>query len=1573
MRLLSLIFLYVSLFTVYVSGQTNWGVCKTATGQVGACLPTTQCPVTPLSDKSLCPGDGSIKCCLKPGVVPPPPPTFDWGSCTVGARVGKCQDRATCTGAGAASFAGFCPGPDQITCCVTSASSVLPTPVWAPPVPSNFYGACQPSSSILGSCRNVTQSPCSGTVYSGHCANAANSADIQCCADGGPAAVDQVDLPGGFGFDVSGTRLTSTIVNCLTAAPYNVKYAVVRGWTQTCAIDPTARANILLLASLNITADILMVPSYWCAMDATAQVNALMASLNGLKYGRIWIQVARLTIAGGWSPDTQANVNWIAQAAGSIANAIGSARVGIFTSPFQWSKIVGSANSGLLSSYPMWYQNWQSNYTANAHWRDFNIPGFNVPYMKQVGSLLTCGMLTNFDWLPTKSSVTAPVQPAPPSPPIITYGNCLDQANNTGVCMDAVTCNNLNRVAARGDGICVSAPASAACCLNSSNPTILPEIPAGTLNVPLIYGTCNGTLNGAPVDGVCQQYSNLCTSLGGNLVTDPNCVTMAGNDATAGCCVSPDPSEEWESSSVTYQPAHKFVPAEFHHALNYKPMAGSTPPPNRACINQAGLKLIESFEGFYANFYLDAVGIKTIGFGTACHAYDCSKIRPPITRAQASAIMFNDLMARYAPCVRSKIKVQLTSNQFSALTSFIYNVGCGALDGSVGDYVNAGNFAGVRSRLMLWNKAGGKVLNGLTRRRAAEADLFESNAPSPCADSSLDGGSNEGQSWGSCSFNGQVGTCIESNTCSSGNTKSGLCPGPSSVTCCLGSAPNPPPPARCGSGGTCQSSSSCSGTKQSGLCAGGSDIICCIPNPLPPSCGNGGRCVKTSSCQGTTQSGLCAGPSDVKCCFGSYTAKAASSTKQEIQSSYHPFRNEMVLIPTHLPDVFEPATDAFIPAPGGQMRAITQPWWPNAHRDELRNAGAMISGAPKIVLHTTEGGSYAGARNTYSGTNPHFTVTYERGYFEAYQHTPINLAGMALRTDPSFSPNRNNAIQIEIVGFAQKVSALPKGYLDGIALLLRWIESQTGSARQAAQFLPYPDSYGNNPYRMTPSRFSSFSGICGHQHVPFNSHGDPGNIDIAYLIKSNGYMTNPPSNGGGSDGTTSYGSCSDAGAVGTCINTNLATCAGNLVSGKCSGPANIRCCIETYGTCSVGGRNGRCVPSTSCSGNSYSGLCPGPSSVRCCIPNYGTCSSGGVTGTCQETSSCTGTVKTGLCAGPSSITCCLPKQQDSWGACKVGTHTGSCVRTTDCKATSAPGYCPNSPSNVQCCYTPKLAASRRDYGSCENNGKCVDVADCTGTARSGVCPGGENIVCCSPSEREAKAPVPYFRPSAEVITSFNQTASLPAIVSPTATTNAVVSLGASCSVNGVSGWCVNASLPNACPGLQTPESGCIGVGVACCTAPACSLGDATNPDGICLAVTDCEGQGGFSTPGFCGETSDASPQCCTNVGSGLCDNAKFKLCLQYGGQPDVCASSFGCVPLPEHFSLTEYNQNGASGDLVHYNITESEPVPDPSSSSSSSTGSTNPGQGGSNDGMRLMPSYLSIVSMVMMIILSRMW
>jgi lysozyme len=74
------------------------------------------------------------------------------------------------------------------------------------------------------------------------------------------------------------------------------------------------------------------------------------------------------------------------------------------------------------------------------------------------------------------------------------------------------------------------------------------------------------------------------------------------------------------------------------------------------------------------------------------------------------------------------VTTPLSQNQFDALVSWVYNLGGGNLKAStLLKVLNSGDFNGVPAQLMRWNKAGGKVLEGLTRRRQAEADLFSGN------------------------------------------------------------------------------------------------------------------------------------------------------------------------------------------------------------------------------------------------------------------------------------------------------------------------------------------------------------------------------------------------------------------------------------------------------------------------------------------------------------------------------------------------------------------------------------------------------------------------------------------------------------------------------------------------------------------------------------------------------------------------------------------------------------------------------------------------------------------------------
>uniref|UniRef100_UPI000225FC22 lysozyme n=1 Tax=Paracoccus sp. TRP TaxID=412597 RepID=UPI000225FC22 len=96
-----------------------------------------------------------------------------------------------------------------------------------------------------------------------------------------------------------------------------------------------------------------------------------------------------------------------------------------------------------------------------------------------------------------------------------------------------------------------------------------------------------------------------------------------------------------------------------------------------------------------------------------------------ITKADARTILTRDL-PRYEADVTRLVRVPLNENQFGALVSFTYNLGAGNLTSStLLRKLNAGDYAGAAAEFPTWNKAGGKVLNGLVRRRAAERALFE--------------------------------------------------------------------------------------------------------------------------------------------------------------------------------------------------------------------------------------------------------------------------------------------------------------------------------------------------------------------------------------------------------------------------------------------------------------------------------------------------------------------------------------------------------------------------------------------------------------------------------------------------------------------------------------------------------------------------------------------------------------------------------------------------------------------------------------------------------------------------------
>lgn len=147
--------------------------------------------------------------------------------------------------------------------------------------------------------------------------------------------------------------------------------------------------------------------------------------------------------------------------------------------------------------------------------------------------------------------------------------------------------------------------------------------------------------------------------------------------------------------------------------------ASSPSGPKRT--NKNGLLLIKSFEGLRLKAYRDPVGIWTIGYGTT------RDVRPDmsISEAEAEQLLQQDLI-RFEQAISEAVVAPVNDNQFSALVSFTYNVGSGALRSSTLLKLlnDRQDIHGAADEFPRWNRAGGRVLEGLTRRRNAERALF---------------------------------------------------------------------------------------------------------------------------------------------------------------------------------------------------------------------------------------------------------------------------------------------------------------------------------------------------------------------------------------------------------------------------------------------------------------------------------------------------------------------------------------------------------------------------------------------------------------------------------------------------------------------------------------------------------------------------------------------------------------------------------------------------------------------------------------------------------------------------------
>ena len=139
-------------------------------------------------------------------------------------------------------------------------------------------------------------------------------------------------------------------------------------------------------------------------------------------------------------------------------------------------------------------------------------------------------------------------------------------------------------------------------------------------------------------------------------------------------------------------------------------------------ISLEGLSLIKKFEGCKLEAYKCSAGVWTIGYGHTTGV----KEGDVCTQEEAEKLLRGDIF-KFEEYVQDSVKVDLDQSQFDALVAWTFNLGPGNLRSSTMlKKLNNGEYESVPFEMRRWNKAGGKTLDGLIRRRQAESLLFES-------------------------------------------------------------------------------------------------------------------------------------------------------------------------------------------------------------------------------------------------------------------------------------------------------------------------------------------------------------------------------------------------------------------------------------------------------------------------------------------------------------------------------------------------------------------------------------------------------------------------------------------------------------------------------------------------------------------------------------------------------------------------------------------------------------------------------------------------------------------------------
>ena len=143
-------------------------------------------------------------------------------------------------------------------------------------------------------------------------------------------------------------------------------------------------------------------------------------------------------------------------------------------------------------------------------------------------------------------------------------------------------------------------------------------------------------------------------------------------------------------------------------------------------LSDNGFNILGELEGIVLSPYKDAVGIPTIGIGSTYYE-DGTKVKmtdKPITKERAIQLAKN-VVKSFEEQVNKSILLPMTQNQFDAMVLLCYNIGkSGFARSSVVRNFNLGNIQKAADSFLLWNKAGGRVVQGLVNRRKKERELF---------------------------------------------------------------------------------------------------------------------------------------------------------------------------------------------------------------------------------------------------------------------------------------------------------------------------------------------------------------------------------------------------------------------------------------------------------------------------------------------------------------------------------------------------------------------------------------------------------------------------------------------------------------------------------------------------------------------------------------------------------------------------------------------------------------------------------------------------------------------------------